>query len=106
MQLRDHAWFIAFAPVEKPQIAIAVILENNGWGATAAPLARQLADFYLLKLKNLPQVVENNQSSDQLSNDLSNNATMDARQFNGHNQAAIPPLLRAYRPQTGEQAKP
>ena len=41
LQLRDHAWFIAFAPVEKPQIAIAVILENNGWGATAAPLARQ-----------------------------------------------------------------
>ena len=41
-----------------------------------------------------------------ISNDLSNNATMDARQFNGHNQAAIPPLLRAYRPQTSEQAKP
>lgn len=48
---RDHAWFIAFAPVEKPQIAIAVILENAGWGANAAPLARQLSDFYLLKLK-------------------------------------------------------
>ena len=106
LQLRDHAWFIAFAPVEKPQIAIAVILENNGWGATAAPLARQLADFYLLKLKNLPQVAGNKQSSDQLSNDLSNNATMDAREFNGHNQAAIPSLLRAYRPQTSEQAKP
>lgn len=45
---RDHAWFIAFAPVEKPQIAIAVILENAGWGANAAPLARQLSDFYLL----------------------------------------------------------
>lgn len=45
---RDHAWFISFAPVEKPQIAIAVILENAGWGAKAAPLARQLSDFYLL----------------------------------------------------------
>lgn len=51
-QHRDHAWFIAFAPVEKPQIAIAVILENAGWGANAAPLARQLSDFYILKLKN------------------------------------------------------
>ena len=50
-QHRDHAWFIAFAPVEKPQIAIAVILENGGWGATAAPLARSLSDYYLLKLK-------------------------------------------------------
>ncbi|XXQ68667.1 penicillin-binding protein 2 [Neisseriaceae bacterium B1] len=51
-QHRDHAWFIAFAPLEKPQIAIAVILENAGWGANAAPLARQLSDFYLLKLKS------------------------------------------------------
>ena len=49
-QHRDHAWFIAFAPVDKPQIAIAVILENAGWGANAAPLARNLADYYLLHL--------------------------------------------------------
>lgn len=47
---RDHAWFIAFAPLEEPKIAIAVILENAGWGANAAPLARQLSDFYLLQL--------------------------------------------------------
>lgn len=50
-QHRDHAWFISFAPVEKPQIAIAVLLENGGWGASAAPLARALTDFYLLTLK-------------------------------------------------------
>lgn len=49
-QHRDHAWFISFAPVDKPQIAIAVILENAGWGANAAPIARQLTDFYLLQL--------------------------------------------------------
>ncbi len=47
---RDHAWFIAFAPVEKPKIAIAVILENAGWGAKAAPLARALSDYYLLRV--------------------------------------------------------
>lgn len=46
-QHRDHAWFIAFAPVEKPTIAVAVIIENGGWGASAAPLARELIDFYL-----------------------------------------------------------
>ncbi len=56
---RDHAWFIAFAPADNPKIAIAVLLENGGWGANAAPIARQLADFYLLQLqgengKNLP----------------------------------------------------
>ena len=46
---RDHSWFIAFAPAEDPQIALAVIVENAGWGATAAgPMARQTLDFYLL----------------------------------------------------------
>lgn len=48
-QHRDHSWFIAFAPVAEPKIAIAVIVENGGWGAAAAaPIARQLTDFYLL----------------------------------------------------------
>ncbi|WII92622.1 penicillin-binding protein 2 [Kingella negevensis] len=51
VQHRDHAWFVAFAPMEKPQIAVAVILENGGWGVNAAPLVRRLTDFYLLRLK-------------------------------------------------------
>lgn len=47
--LRDHALFIAFAPAEKPQIAIAVIVENGGGGgAVAAPIARTVMDHYLL----------------------------------------------------------
>ena len=50
-QHRDHAWFISFAPLNQPSIAIAVILENGGWGANAAPVARHLTDYYLLKLK-------------------------------------------------------
>jgi len=57
---RDHSWFIAFAPVDKPKIAIAVIVENGGWGASgAAPVARQLFDFYLLGPNN--PSIENNQ---------------------------------------------
>ncbi len=45
---RDHALFIAYAPVEKPQIAIAVIVENGGHGgAVAAPVARIIMDAYL-----------------------------------------------------------
>lgn len=47
---KDHAWFIAFAPVDKPKIAIAVIVENGGFGsASAGPIVRQLFDAYLLK---------------------------------------------------------
>lgn len=46
---QDHALFIAYAPADNPQIALAVLVENGGHGsATAAPLARQVLDFYLL----------------------------------------------------------
>jgi penicillin-binding protein 2 len=48
-QLRDHSLFIAYAPAENPRIALAVIVENAGFGArTAAPLARKVLDYYLL----------------------------------------------------------
>ncbi|HEX3383475.1 MAG TPA: penicillin-binding protein 2 [Paraburkholderia sp.] len=47
--LRDHALFIAFAPVEQPKIAIALVVENGGWGAEAAgPIARKVLDYYLI----------------------------------------------------------
>ena len=47
--LRDHAWFMAFAPVDKPRIAIAVLAEHAGHGGSvAAPVARQVMDQYLL----------------------------------------------------------
>jgi penicillin-binding protein 2 len=46
---RDHALFVAYAPAEKPTIALAVIVENGGFGArAAAPIARQVFDYYLL----------------------------------------------------------
>lgn len=46
--LRDHAVFVGFAPVENPQIALAVLVENAGGGSqVAAPVARQIFDFYL-----------------------------------------------------------
>lgn len=49
-KLRDHALFIAFAPVESPTIAVAVIVENGGGGGSvAAPIARKILDAYLLK---------------------------------------------------------
>lgn len=50
--LRDHALFTAFAPAETPKIALAIIVENGGFGAqTAAPIARQVIDYYLLGKK-------------------------------------------------------
>jgi penicillin-binding protein 2 len=46
---RKHAWFVAFAPVEDPQIAIAVLVENGGGGSSiASPVAREVLDFYML----------------------------------------------------------
>ena len=46
---RDHSLFIAFAPLDNPKIAVAVIVENGGFGATAAaPIARAVLDYYLL----------------------------------------------------------
>jgi penicillin-binding protein 2 len=48
-RLRDHSWFIAFAPAEAPRIAVAVIVENGGFGsAVAAPIVRKIMDTYLL----------------------------------------------------------
>lgn len=48
-RMRDHALFIAFAPVKDPQIAIAVIVENGGHGSSvAAPIAKRIMDRYLL----------------------------------------------------------
>ena len=49
-EFRDHALFIAFAPVENPKIAIAVVVENGGSGAgVAAPVARKVLDHFFLK---------------------------------------------------------
>jgi penicillin-binding protein 2 len=53
---RDHSLFIAFAPAEAPKIALALLVENGGFGSrAAAPIARQAFDYYLLgKLPEAP----------------------------------------------------
>ena len=48
-QQRDHALYVAFAPADDPKIALAVVVENAGWGAeSAAPIARRVFDYWLL----------------------------------------------------------
>ena len=55
-RLRDHALFIAFAPAEAPKLAVAVLVENGGFGASAAaPIARAIFDAYLVKDAPAPQ---------------------------------------------------
>ncbi len=50
-RLRDHALFTAFAPAEEPKIALAMIVENSGFGSqNAAPIARRIFDYWLLSL--------------------------------------------------------
>lgn len=55
-RLRDHSWYVAFAPVDNPRIVVAVMVENGGFGAqSAAPIVRQVLDYYLLgKAANSP----------------------------------------------------
>lgn len=55
-RLRDHSWYVAFAPVDNPKIVVAVMVENGGFGAqSAAPIVRQVFDYYLLgKTANAP----------------------------------------------------
>lgn len=53
---KDHSLFIAFAPADKPRIALAIIVENGGFGsAAAAPIVRKALDYYLLGKKNSAQ---------------------------------------------------
>jgi penicillin-binding protein 2 len=55
--LRDHALFIAFAPIEEPKLAVAIVVENapRGGSAFAAPIARRILDAYLLTPEQLAE---------------------------------------------------
>jgi penicillin-binding protein 2 len=57
--IRDHAWFVAYAPAEKPEIAVVVLVEHGGHGATAAaPLAKKVIEKYLSVHKEAEPPVE------------------------------------------------
>ena len=49
MEHRDHAWFVAVAPVEDPKIAMAILVEHGGHGgSTAAPIAREMIKTFFM----------------------------------------------------------
>ena len=56
LKFRDHAWFVAFAPVEEPRIAVTVLVEHGGFGGSvAAPVAKKVIQKYLsLDLQTQP----------------------------------------------------
>lgn len=55
---RDHAWFVAFAPVDDPKIAVAVVAEHTGHGGSqAAPVAKQVLEYFFKHLKKDTQLV-------------------------------------------------
>lgn len=67
---RDHSLFVAFAPVDNPKIALAVMVENGGFGAqAAAPLAKKILDYYLTgtKEEDLKEDKSKSHSSDSSS---------------------------------------
>jgi penicillin-binding protein 2 len=48
LKFRDHAWFVAYAPVEDPKISVVVLVEHGGFGSTAAaPIAKKVIEKYL-----------------------------------------------------------
>ncbi|NLY65820.1 MAG: penicillin-binding protein 2 [Alcaligenaceae bacterium] len=75
-RLHDHALYMGFAPVENPQIAVALIVENGGWGSSvAAPIARQVFDYWLAPERAaipeyVPDLDENEEKPDEVSPDL------------------------------------
>ncbi|WP_201555054.1 penicillin-binding protein 2 [Psychrobacter sp. 72-O-c] len=76
----DHAWFNGFAPVEDPQIALSVLVENGGGGsAVAAPIGRALFDYWVLQRKNDPvlpptadelKVIKRQKALDKIARDI------------------------------------
>ena len=58
-RMRDHALFVAFAPADDPKVALAMVVENAGFGAqNAAPIARRVFDFVIMGQYPSPEDIE------------------------------------------------
>lgn len=57
-KFRDHAWFVAFAPVEKPEVAMSVLVEHGGHGGSAAaPIAKKAIEAYMLPIEKKRELI-------------------------------------------------
>ena len=66
---RDHSLFIAFAPFDKPVIALAILVENGGFGAqAAAPAARKILDYYLVERLKAKEEAADKKAEDKKDN--------------------------------------
>lgn len=58
-ELKDHAWFVAFAPRDNPEMAVVVLVENAGFGGThSAPIAGAIFDAYHRKYHRVPEPIQ------------------------------------------------
>lgn len=58
-RFRDHAWFIAFAPVEKPEVAMSVLVEHGGHGGSAAaPIAKRAIEAFMLPVEKKMELAD------------------------------------------------
>ncbi|MFV9474349.1 penicillin-binding protein 2 [Advenella sp. RU8] len=74
-RLHDHALYMGFAPVDNPRIAVALIVENGGWGSSvAAPIARKVFDYWLAPERaNIPEYIpsfDDEEQQEEISPDL------------------------------------
>lgn len=57
-KFRDHAWFVAFAPVDKPEVALSVLVEHGGHGGSAAaPIAKKAIEAYMLPVEKKRELI-------------------------------------------------
>lgn len=64
-EIRDHAWFVGYAPAENPEIAVAVLVEHGGrGGSAAAPLAKMVIEKYFSLKVQSPRQLEVNREGE------------------------------------------
>ena len=89
---RDHSLYIAFAPADKPRIALAIIVENGGWGSTAAaPIVRKALDYYLLGKRPSDKDKTPAEKSDVLNTRAESEVRADAESEGGPKPGGVTP---------------
>lgn len=61
VEYQDHSWFVAFAPYDKPQIAVAAVVFQGGYGSGAAPIAREIIKQYLTPIEVKDSIIQQNE---------------------------------------------